>query len=373
MASTQPPAALPATRGGPRRARTARTHARALPIVPVRARGLTIEGADGRRYLDCFPGAGSLVLGHNHPVVLEAVRSVPDSCALPDSGVPGPLHDAFLAELRATLPEPLARRARVRFCAPSRAAALAAALGPVPGAEAVAAVHDEDGVLVTGAERLRSARDEAAARSVPLVADETRTGPARTGRFWGIEHGGVVPDVMALSGAVGGGLPLALVVHGDGLPAGPPEPFRGNRLALAAGGATLRHLRENHLADRARSLGARLLSRLRRDVLAHEAVREVRGLGLVLGVEFADAGTAAAVRHACLRRGLIVGPCDARPAVLRLLPPLTITDEQAEAVLDRLCDAIAAVPLPGPPTARTRKTAGTKTVSTRKEAGAAPA
>ncbi|MDG4535384.1 aminotransferase class III-fold pyridoxal phosphate-dependent enzyme [Streptomyces sp. AV19] len=223
-------------------------------------------------------------------------------------------------------------------------------------------MRDEDGVLVTGAERLRRARDAAAARSVPLIADETRTGPGRTGTFWGIEHGGVVPDVMALSGAVGGGLPLALVVHGDGVPAGPPEPFRGNRLALAAGAATLRHLRENGLAGRARALGARLLARLRRDVLAHEGVRDVRGLGLVLGVEFADAATAAAVRHACLRRGLLVGPCDARPAVLRLLPPLTITDEQAEAVLDRLSDAIAAAPRGEPPT-----------VSTRKEAGAAPA
>ncbi|GAA2934468.1 hypothetical protein GCM10020221_32770 [Streptomyces thioluteus] len=97
-------------------------------------------------------------------------------------------------------------------------------------------------------------------------------------------------------------------------------------------------------------------------MLAREGVRDVRGLGLVLGVEFADAATAAAVRHACLRRGLLVGPCDARPAVLRLLPPLTITDEQAEAVLDRLSDAIAAVPRPDPPTP-----------STRKEAGAAPA
>lgn len=360
MPLTQPPAVLPTTRGGPRRERPARAHARALPIVPVRARGLTIEGADGCRYLDCFPGAGALVLGHNHPVALEAVRSILDPDASPAAA--GPVHDAFADELRATLPEPLARRARVRFCAPSRAAALAAALALAPGAEPLVAVSDEDGVLVTGAERLRAARDAAAARSVPLVADETRTGPGRTGTFWGIEHADAVPDVMALSGAVGGGLPLALVVHRDDLPAGPPEPFRGNRLALAAGRATLRHLRENGLADRARTLGARLLSRLRRDVLAREGVRDVRGLGLVLGVEFADAATAAAVRHACLRRGLLVGPCDARPAVLRLLPPLTITDEQAEAVLDRLSDAIAAVPRPDPPTP-----------STRKEAGAAPA
>ncbi|NEC37256.1 aminotransferase class III-fold pyridoxal phosphate-dependent enzyme, partial [Streptomyces rubrogriseus] len=57
----------------------ARTYARALPVVPVRARGLTIEGADGRRYLDCVSGAGTLALGHNHPVVLDAIRAVLDS------------------------------------------------------------------------------------------------------------------------------------------------------------------------------------------------------------------------------------------------------------------------------------------------------
>ena len=92
----------------------ARTYARSLPIVPVRARGLTIEGADGRRYLDCLSGAGTLALGHNHPVVLEAIRKVLDSGApLHVLDLATPVKDAFTTELFRTLP-PGARRPRAR-------------------------------------------------------------------------------------------------------------------------------------------------------------------------------------------------------------------------------------------------------------------
>src|SRR3954447_22019965 len=95
----------------------ARTYARALPVVPVRARGLTIEGADGRRYLDCLSGGGTLALGHNHPVVLEAIRKVLDSGApLHALDLATPTQEAFTAELFRTLLTGLARRARVEVC-----------------------------------------------------------------------------------------------------------------------------------------------------------------------------------------------------------------------------------------------------------------
>src|SRR6478735_901009 len=97
----------------------ARTYARSLPIVPVRARGLTIEGADGRRYLDCLSGAGPLALGHNHPVVLEAIKKVIDSGApLHVLDLATPVKDAFTTELFATLPRELADNARIQFCGP---------------------------------------------------------------------------------------------------------------------------------------------------------------------------------------------------------------------------------------------------------------
>nr|MDT0666164.1 aminotransferase class III-fold pyridoxal phosphate-dependent enzyme [Micromonospora sp. DSM 115978] len=84
---------------------SARTYARSLPIVPVRAQGTTVVGADGRHYLDCLAGAGSLALGHNHPVVVEAIQTVLASGApLHTLDLATPIKDAFSEELLATLP-----------------------------------------------------------------------------------------------------------------------------------------------------------------------------------------------------------------------------------------------------------------------------
>ncbi|WP_306970555.1 diaminobutyrate--2-oxoglutarate transaminase family protein [Streptomyces afghaniensis] len=423
----------------------ARTYARALPIVPVRARGLTIEGADGRRYLDCLSGAGALALGHNHPVVLEAIRKVLDSGApLNALDLATPVKDAFITELFRTLPPGLADRARVLFCGPAGSDAVETACALVRAAtgrtglitftgashgraagalDAAAAAHDvrvtrlpypqdyrcpfgvggergadlaarwtesvlddpgpgaslpagvivepvqgEDGVIPAPDTWLRCVRQLTADRSVPLIADELQTGVGRTGAFWAVEHSGVTPDVMVLSKAIGGSLPLAVVVHRDDLdvpqPGALPGTFPGNQLAMAAGTATLTHVRENHLAERAATLGARMLNQLQGLAGDFPCVGDVRGRGLMIGVEFVDpegetggsgqaAGTArkplpaapelaAAVQRECLRRGLIVGLGGRHAGVVRLLPPLTITDEQATAVQDRLADAVRA-------------------------------
>lgn len=412
----------------------ARTYARSLPIVPVRARGLTIEGADGRRYLDCLSGAGSLALGHNHPVVLEAIRKVLDSGAplhVPDLATP--VEDAFVTELLATLPPAFAARARVRFCGPAATDAVEAALklvrtatgrdgllafdgahhgmtegapaasdsardgrvtrlpypqdyrcpfgtGGAAGAELAArwteSVLDDtgpgvpypagmivepvqgEGVIPAPDAWMRRMRQLTEARSVPLIADEVHTGVGRTGAFWAVEHSGVVPDVMILSKAIGGSLPLAVVVHRDDLdvaePGAPAGTFRGNQLAMAAGAATLAHVRRHHLAQRAAELGDRLLHHLRTLAAEHPQIGEVRGRGLMLGVELVDpegavpgrGGTAAprlaaAVQRECLERGLIVGLGGPHSGVVRLLPPLTLTDDQTTAVLDRLTDALS--------------------------------
>ncbi|MCW8378107.1 aminotransferase class III-fold pyridoxal phosphate-dependent enzyme [Streptomyces justiciae] len=468
----------------------ARTYARALPIVPVRARGLTIEGADGRRYLDCCSGAGTLALGHNHPVVLEAIRRVLDSGApLHALGLATPVEEAFRTELFRTLPPGLADHARVQFCGPADTDAVEAAyrlvreatgrtgvlaftgarhgmtdaalvaaghaadvraprlpypqdyrcpfgVGGARGAELAARwtesvldapasgangaagmivepVQSEGGVIPAPDAWLRRMRRLTTDRSIPLIADETQTGVGRTGAFWAVEHSGITPDVMVLSKAIGGSLPLAVVVYRDDLgvrePIAPTGTFRGNQLAMAAGTATLAHVRENRLAERASLLGARMLAHLRSLQGRFECVGDVRGRGLMLGVELvepedeggvgvcggaedgevddggvgtgadcasrgagagagAGAGVgaragvgagvggvgagagprlaapelASAVQRECLRRGLIVELGGTRGNVVRLLPPLTITDEQAEAVLDRLSDAVEA-------------------------------
>lgn len=478
----------------------ARTYARALPIVPVRARGLTIEGADGRRYLDCLSGAGTLALGHNHPVVLEAIRKVLDSGApLHVLDLATPVKDAFTTELFRTLPPGLADHARVRFCGPAGTDAVEAAFklvrtatgrsgllafagayhgmtsgaleasgdaldvrvarlpypqdyrcpfgvgGPI-GAELAARwtesvlddpksgvplpagmilepVQGEGGVLPAPDEWMRRMRQITADRSVPLIVDEVQTGVGRTGAFWAVDHSGITPDVMVLSKAIGGSLPLAVVVYRDDLdvwePGAHAGTFRGNQLAMAAGTATMAYVRENALTERAATLGERMLIQLRALAGDFPVIGDVRGRGLMIGVEFvepegwgagrtdrhaggdesarstgsggqggfgdhggadgagASEGTdgtrgtvgpsraggleaalmtgaassprpaspllATAVQRECLRRGLIVELGGRHASVVRLLPPLTITDEQATAVLDRLADAVTAV------------------------------
>ncbi|MFI6146694.1 diaminobutyrate--2-oxoglutarate transaminase family protein [Streptomyces sp. NPDC051109] len=408
----------------------ARTYARSLPIVPVRARGLTIEGADGRRYLDCLSGAGTLALGHNHPVVLEAVRAVLDSGApLHVLDLATPVKDAFTTELFACLPPALAADARIQFCGPAGTDAVEAALKlvrtatgrsgllaftgayhgmtagalgasggapdvrvtrlpfpqdfrcpfgvggpegarlgarwtesllddpksgvPLPAAMIVEPVQGEGGVLPAPDAWLRRMREITEARGIPLIADEVQTGVGRTGAFWGVDHAGVVPDVMVLSKAIGGSLPLAVIVYRSGLdvwaPGAHAGTFRGNQLAMAAGTATLAYVRENRLAERAAALGERMLTALRGLASAHPCIGDVRGRGLMIGIELVDPDTgapaqalAAAVRQECLNRGLIVELGGRNACVVRLLPPLTLTDDQAAAVLDRLSDAIPA-------------------------------
>ncbi|MFE9557370.1 diaminobutyrate--2-oxoglutarate transaminase family protein [Streptomyces sp. NPDC006692] len=444
MSVTQPaPTALPTTQEGILRRQSlresaARTYARSLPIVPVRARGLTIEGADGRRYLDCLSGAGTLALGHNHPVVLEAIRKVLDSGApLHILDLATPVKDAFTTALFATLPRQLAENGRIQFCGPAGTDAVEAALklvrtatgrtgmlafagayhGMTAGALAVSGgapdvrvtrlpypqnyrcpygiggergaeiaarwtenllddpkggvaapagmilepVQGEGGVIPAPDAWMRRMREITASRSIPLIADEVQTGVGRTGTFWAVDHSGVVPDVMVLSKAIGGSLPLAVIVYRDGLDAWQPGAhagtFRGNQLAMAAGTATLAYVRENRLADRAAVLGARMLGHLEGLAADHPCIGDVRGRGLMIGVELVDPeredlssgnppppapAFAAAVQQECLRRGLIVELGGRHSSVVRLLPPLTLTDEQATAVLDRLADALAA-------------------------------
>ncbi|WP_329167933.1 diaminobutyrate--2-oxoglutarate transaminase family protein [Streptomyces sp. NBC_01267] len=416
----------------------ARTYARSLPIVPVRARGLTIEGADGRRYLDCLSGAGTLALGHNHPVVLEAIKKVIDSGApLHVLDLATPVKDAFTTELFETLPRQFGDQARIQFCGPAGTDAVEAALklvrtatgrsgilaftgayhGMTAGALAVSGgatdvrvtrlpypqdyrcpfgvggerggelaarwtenllddpkggvvppagmilepVQGEGGVIPGPDDWVRRMREITADRSIPLIADEVQTGVGRTGAFWAVEHSGIVPDVMVLSKAIGGSLPLAVIVYRPELdvwePGAHAGTFRGNQLAMAAGAATLAYVRENRLAERAADLGTRIIGRLRQLAGQHPGIGDVRGRGLMIGVEIVDpeagdAGVpgpapaapvlASAVQRECLARGLIVELGGRHSSVVRLLPPLTLTDEQAEAVLDRLADALAA-------------------------------
>lgn len=419
---------------------SARVYARSFPIVPVRASGMTITGADGRSYLDCLSGAGALALGHNHPVVVEAIRTVLDSGApLSTLDLATPVKDRFVETLFELLPPRLARNGRVHFCGPTGADAVEAALkltrtatgrrgvlaftgayhGMTAGALAATGnnavrahlrsddvtrlpypysyrcpfglggedgarmsatyvrsllddssggiqqpagmilepVQGEGGVVAAPAPWLRAMRELTSSRDIPLIADEVQTGVGRTGAFWGVDHAGITPDVLVLSKAIGGGLPLAVIVYDAELdrwrPGAHTGTFRGNQLAMAAGAATLRFVAEQGLADRAATVGARLTRGLTDLAATCPSVGDVRGRGLMLGVEVVDPDDAPdglgsrspapaladRIRAEALDRGLIVELGGRGDTVVRLLPPLVISDAEVDSVLNRLTDA----------------------------------
>ncbi|WP_049761139.1 MULTISPECIES: diaminobutyrate--2-oxoglutarate transaminase family protein [Frankia] len=427
----------------------ARTYARTLPIVPVRASGTMVLGADGRRYLDCLAGAGTLALGHNHPVVTEAITSMlARGAPLHTLDLATPEKDAFTDELRGCLPAGMGSDVKLHFCGPSGADAVEAAIklaqtvtgnqtilaftggyhgmtagalavtgnvavkdplppstsvvrlpfpfpyrcpfgvgsGRAPGPDGaelsaryierllddpaggvvrpaaliVEPVQGEGGVVPAPDGWLRAIREITRRRGIPLILDEVQTGVGRTGKYWAAQHSGITPDIIVMSKAIGGGLPLAVIAYRSELdtwaPGAHTGTFRGNQLAMAAGHATLRLVREDRLDERAARLGTRLLTGLAEIARNRPQVGDVRGRGLMLGAEMvdptaapdlvgahpADARLAGLVRAECLRRGLIIELGGRHGAVVRLLPPLILSDEEGDRVLAILADAIDA-------------------------------
>jgi 4-aminobutyrate aminotransferase len=165
-----------------------------------------------------------------------------------------------------------------------------------------------------------------------LVLDEVQTGMGRTGRMFAAEHTGVVPDVILVAKGIASGMPLgAMIARREVMtwPAGSHgSTIAGNPVAIAAGLATL-DLLESSLVDNAALVGASLQARLA-DVLAGvPGVEEVRGVGLMIGVELASHELASAVADLCFERGLLVLECGRK--AIRFSPPLILTEAQADA------------------------------------------
>jgi 4-aminobutyrate aminotransferase len=170
-----------------------------------------------------------------------------------------------------------------------------------------------------------------------LVADEVQSGMGRTGRMWAVEHTGVAPDVLLSAKGLASGLPLgAFMARAELMERWPPgahgSTYGGSPVPCAAGLATLAVIREEDLLGNAREQGALLLDGLARiQERAPWLVEDVRGLGLMIGVEFPDAALAEAVQLAAFRRGLLV--LEAGESAVRLSPPLVVTPEQCETAL----------------------------------------
>jgi 4-aminobutyrate aminotransferase len=215
------------------------------------------------------------------------------------------------------------------------------------GAMIVEPVLGEGGYVPAERAWLEGLRERCSAHGILLVFDEVQCGAGRTGTYFAAEAYGVAPDVVLFAKGVASGLPLGGIIAGRALmerwPTGAHgSTFGGNPVACAAALATLDVLEDERLMDRARLLGERTVERLRADLGAHPRVHDVRGKGLMVGLELADAPMTDAVAARCLDQGVIVLACGPDENVLRLVPPLTITDDELDRGLAVLVAAVLA-------------------------------
>lgn len=365
-------------------------------ISLVRGSGALVWDEQGREYLDLLAGIAVNALGHAHPAVIEAVTA--------QLGTLG--HTSNLAatapaiELAEKLLALTGRDGRVFFCNSGAeaneaafklsrltgrtglvaaegsfhgrtAAALAftgqpakrAPFEPLPGhvrfvpygdAAAVAAVVDEStaavvmepiqgegGVVPPPEGYLRDAQEAAARAGALFILDEVQTGIARTGAWFSYQRDALAPDVITLAKGLGGGLPIgATIAFGEAggmwRPGSHGSTFGGNPVSCAAALAVLRAIEAEGLLDNVERIG-RIL---RNGLSPAEGVAYVRGAGLLLGIVLVEGIPAAVVETAARERGLLVNAIGTN--VIRLAPPLNLTEAQANQAMERLTDAIDA-------------------------------
>ncbi|MEQ1788681.1 MAG: aminotransferase class III-fold pyridoxal phosphate-dependent enzyme, partial [Acidimicrobiales bacterium] len=194
-------------------------------------------------------------------------------------------------------------------------------------------VLGEGGYIVPPVAWLEGLRQRCTDHGILLVFDEVQCGFGRTGRPFAAETFGVTPDVLLFAKGVASGLPLAGIAAGAALMDQWPNgthgsTFGGNPVSCAAAVATIEVLEREGLYDRAIALGARAQAHLR--AIDTDAIVDVRGVGAMIGVELRDKATAVAVQERCLRDGVLVLTCGPDGNVLRLIPPLTMTDAELD-------------------------------------------
>jgi len=191
-------------------------------------------------------------------------------------------------------------------------------------------VLGEGGYVIPPRDFLTGLRSLCDKHGILLVFDEVQSGMGRTGKMFAAEHFGVVPDVLVLAKGLASGMPLGAIVARRSTmtwPAGSHgSTCGGNPVCIAAALATI-DLLERELCDSSARVGAHLIALLREGLADQPMVEEVRGLAMMIGVEFSSKELASAVAQGCYQRGLLVLECGDR--AIRLSPPLTLTPEQA--------------------------------------------
>jgi acetylornithine/N-succinyldiaminopimelate aminotransferase len=202
-------------------------------------------------------------------------------------------------------------------------------------------IQGESGVNIPSDDYLRQVRAWCDEQHLLLILDEVQTGVGRTGTLWAYEQAGIEPDVMTLAKGLAGGVPIGALLAKERIastfqPGDHGSTFGGNPLATAAGYAVLKYIIDNDLPMQVKAKGERLVAKLRGLEDRHGVIAEVRGRGLLCAVQF-DRDIADEVARAALSEGLLLN--NLKPNVLRIAPPLTISDEEideAVAALDRV-------------------------------------
>jgi acetylornithine/LysW-gamma-L-lysine aminotransferase len=368
-------------------------------VVIVRGEGALVWDEAGREYVDCVAGIGVANVGHCHPAVVAAVqaqaarlitcnelfyndaraqclerldRITPEGinrfflCNSGTEAVEGAIkfarmatgrkhvvaamrgyHGKTLGSLSATwerkYKEPFAPLVPDFSHVPyNNVAEFEKAIDEQTAAVILEPVQGEGGVRPATAEFLQAIRRACDQKGALLIIDEIQTGFGRTGRLFACEHFGVLPDIITMAKGIAGGVPMGAIGIdrrvGEIEKQSHTSTFGGNPLACAAAVAAIDALTEEDLPRRAADTGAYFVRRLREITSAR--IREIRGLGLMIGIEMKD--KAGAIAQALMQEGVLA--LLAGTTVLRFLPPLVITREQVDHVVESLARVLAAKP-----------------------------
>jgi acetylornithine/LysW-gamma-L-lysine aminotransferase len=361
-------------------------------LALVRGEGARVWDADGKEYIDCLAGIAVASVGHGNrrlaaALAEQAGRLIAFGQNIGNDTrsrfldklfdfVPAPLTRAFLANSGSEVNEAALKWARAAsgrsgFVAAKRGfsgrtlgvlaltwepkyrepfgplptqvehvpyndvAALEQAIGDDTAAVFIEPVQGEGGIHPAAEGYLQAARELTRERGALLVLDEIQSGVGRSGRFLASEHYGVEPDMVTLAKGLGGGVPIGALLMSDEVAARMPKgghgsTFGGNPLACAAGLAVLEEIEERGLLRHAAEVGGYFRERLA--AIGSPRIREVRGLGLLIGLELKEK---AAPYIAALREAGVL-TINAGAAVIRFVPPLVIAREEVDEVVERV-------------------------------------
>lgn len=228
-----------------------------------------------------------------------------------------------------------------------------------PAAVILEAIQGEGGVVPAPIKWLQKIREVTQKHGILMIVDEVQAGFCRSGKMFAFEHAGIEPDIVVMSKAVGGSLPLAVLAIKKEFdvwqPAGHTGTFRGNQLAMATGYTSLKIMREQNLAQNAEERGTYLVSALNELARELPCIGDVRGRGLMMGIEIvderqpqdgigsypADGELAAAIQKACFNNFLLLERGGRGGNVIRVLCPVNITQAECEEMIKRFSQSVA--------------------------------